>query len=195
LRRGRKRERFDSVIIVCAAVAKLRVRLTSEPKWRESVKSTRRTDYHMLDDDLFIAADDYCVTPGCDCRDRCVAFRRTGDHDGEPVGRVRVPVLGDVKLESEPGCGRKLRGLWDLYQRRYPSYRERLDRRMALMQAWGSRYVPPLLEQKTERVARTPDRMNRARAVRGRSTRSAAGRRRWAQWGSDTLLRMLHEIA
>ncbi len=123
--------------------------------WTEAFYGAR-TDYYGLDDDLFIATEYYCVTPGCDCRDRCVAFRRTGDHGREPVGRVRVPALGDVKLESEPGCGRTLRGLWDSYQRRYPSYRERLDRRTALMQAWGSRYVPPLLEQKTERVARTP---------------------------------------
>jgi hypothetical protein len=80
--------------------------------WSEAFVGAR-TDYYAFDDDLFIAEEQYCVTTGCDCGERSVVFVGATTEDSTAVGRVRVPVQGDVKLEPEPGCGRKLRDLWD----------------------------------------------------------------------------------
>jgi hypothetical protein len=125
-----------------------------------------RADFYKLDGRLYEALDLYCVVPGCTCGEVILDMTTVVPRGGPHLGRVVVERSGAVRIEARGNGSERLAQVWTAFQKRHPMYRERLARREAVMKEIGARIVAD--------AAATIH----APAARGRSTRSAAGRRR-----------------
>jgi hypothetical protein len=96
----------------------------------------QRQDIYLLDGAPFLADDQYCIEPSCDCGEVRVAFVALAPSSGEAfVGSVSYDMAQCQPLETEVGPrGRRDRveRLWDAFSRRHPlpSFFEKRMRRM-----------------------------------------------------------------
>jgi hypothetical protein len=91
-----------------------------------------REDMFILDGRAFLAVDNHCPEPTCECRQVIVEFVPSR---GKEVAAMRVQP--DGSCEPERGDPERLHALWAAYVRRYPGFLERLRARTEIMRSFG----------------------------------------------------------
>ena len=113
--------------------------------WSECIPGTR-DDGYLVDDEVYVVIDQYCLNPRCSCREVVLSFvQLDGETSGDEIGAARV-LLPELQITTwEPFTRSKdtLTRVFEAHKQRYGerALLVRLEQRRRQMHALGKKHL------------------------------------------------------
>jgi len=99
-----------------------------------------REDMYRIDGDLFVALEQYCISPSCECTKVHIAFEHPKGDNQDSIGHVLLNIkTGDVEFNSPTKKESLLCNAWSLFIKRHRGI-DRIRERQLKMKKFGKEF-------------------------------------------------------